>query len=219
MQQSRPERKDSFRSFVTDWSSDRETFRMRWSKAMMWIFILGDAFIFGSFLSGYGATRIAATMPWPNTGEVFQMFGIPLFLVAIMTVILISSGLTMALAVVYGLEQNRQKAAMWTWVTALLGAVFLSLQVVEWSNFIAEGARPWQNPWGAPQFSANFFMLTGFHGMHVTLGVILLAIVASKISRGVYEKNRDYLGVELVGLYWGFVDIVWVFLFPFFYLF
>lgn len=223
MEQSQQERSGSLRRLVADWASDRETFRVRWSKAMMWIFLLGDSFVFGSFLSAYAATRIAATAPWPNTGEVFALHvggaEIPLFLVAIMTLILLSSGATMTLAVIYGLRHDQKRAAMWTGLTALLGAIFVSLQAVEWTNLIREGARPWTNPWGAPQFGANFFMLTGFHGMHVTIGVLLLSIVALRTSRGVYEQKRDYLSVELVGLYWGFVDLVWVFLFPFFYLF
>jgi cytochrome c oxidase subunit 3 len=223
MEQSQQGRSSALRSFVADWASDRETFRVRWSKAMMWIFILGDAFIFGTFLSGYGASRFAATSPWPNMGEVFGMHiggaEVPLLLVAVMTLLLLTSGMTMALAVIYGLQHHREKAAMWIGLTALLGAIFVSLQAVEWTNLIREGARPWENPWGAPQFGANFFMLTGFHGMHVTIGVLLLTIVAIKTARGVYDKKSDYLGVELVGLYWGFVDIVWVFLFPFFYLF
>jgi cytochrome c oxidase subunit 3 len=222
MEQSQQGESGSFRRFVADWTADREAFRVRWSKAMMWIFLLGDAFVFGSFLSAYAATRIAATAPWPDTGEVFGMFGIPLFLVAIMTVILLSSGATMALAVVYAMRHDSKRAALWTGLTSLLGAIFVSLQAVEWTNFISEGFRPWAGPAGEgypPQFGASFFMLTGFHGLHVTIGVILLAIVARKISAGIYEKRGDYLGVELAGLYWGFVDLVWVFLFPFFYLF
>lgn len=190
---------------------------------MMWIFLLGDAFVFGSFLSGYAAARLAATAPWPHTGEVFALniggTEIPLLLVALMTLLLLSSGGTMTLAVIYGFRHDRKKAALFMALTALLGALFVSLQGVEWTNLIREGARPWTNPWGAPQFGASFFMLTGFHGLHVSIGVLLLTIFAIRTARGLYDKKGDYLAVELVGLYWGFVDLVWVFLFPFFYLF
>lgn len=223
MHHEQQERITPLRAFISDWASDRQAFRVRWSKAMIWIFILGDAFVFGSFLSAYASARLAATAPWPNAGEVFALHiggaEIPLLLVAFMTLILLSSGGTMALAVIYGLRHDRAKAALFTALTALLGALFVSLQGVEWTNLIREGARPWTNPWGTPQFGASFFTLTGFHGLHVSMGVLLLAIVALRIARGVYDKKGDYLGVELVGLYWGFVDLVWVFLFPFFYLF
>lgn len=125
----------------------------------------------------------------------------------------------MALAVAYGLRHDRKKAAFFTALTALLGACFVSLQGVEWSHMIGDGARPWTNSWGAPQFGASFFTLTGFHGLHVTIGVLMLTILAARTARGVYDRKGNYLAVELVGLYWGFVDLVWVFLFPLFYLF
>lgn len=211
------------RGMVADWLSDQKTFRIPWSKAMMWIFLVGDAFVFGTLLSGYAAARVAASAPWPNTGEVFALHiggsEVPLLLVGFMTLILLSSGGTMALAVAYGFRHDRKKAAFFTALTALLGALFVSLQGVEWTNLIHEGARPWANPWGAPQFGASFFTLTGFHGLHVTIGVLLLAIVALRTARGIYDRKGNYLAVELVGLYWGFVDLVWVFLFPLFYLF
>ncbi len=212
-----------FRGLVADWVSDQRAFRVPWSKAMMWIFLLGDAFVFGSLFSAYGSARAAANGPWPSTGEVFALHvgntEIPLLLVAIMTAILLSSGGSMALAVAYGLRHDRRKAALFTALTALLGACFVVLQGVEWSHLIGDGARPWTNPWGAPQFGAAFFTLTGFHGLHVSIGVLILTIIAARTARGAYDKKGNYLGVELAGLYWGFVDLVWVFLFPFLYLF
>ena len=81
-----------------------------------------------------------------------------------------------------------------------------------------EGIRPWGNPLGAEQFGASFFMITGFHGMHVSAGVIYLVIVALKVWRGDYERSGNYEIVEIAGLYWHFVDLVWVFIFAFFYL-
>ena len=103
-------------------------------------------------------------------------------------------------------------------VTALLGASFVGMQAFEWTKLIVdEGIRPWSNPFGAAQFGSTFFMITGFHGMHVTAGVIYLSIVARKVARGDYEK-KGYAIVEIAGLYWHFVDLVWVFIFAFFYL-
>ena len=102
--------------------------------------------------------------------------------------------------------------------TALLGATFVGMQAFEWTKLIHEGVRPWANPWGAEQFGASFFMITGFHGLHVSAGVIMLLIVASQVWRGHYARSGDYSAVEIAGLYWHFVDLVWVFIFAFFYL-
>ena len=102
--------------------------------------------------------------------------------------------------------------------TALFGASFVGMQVFEWTKLISEGVRPWSNPFGAPQFGSIFFMVTGFHGLHVSIGVLYLLIVANKIRRGDYDKKGNYEIVEIVGLYWHFVDLVWVFVFTFFYL-
>jgi cytochrome c oxidase subunit III len=149
-----------------------------------------------------------------------SMFGsepIPLILIAIMTFILITSSGTMALAVNYGYRRDRKKTVILMMATAALGASFVGMQVFEWSKLIAEGVRPWGNPWGAPQFGSIFFMVTGFHGLHVTAGVIYLSLIARKVARGDYEK-KGYEIVEITGLYWHFVDLVWVFIFAFFYL-
>lgn len=209
-------------SLVTDWSADRQAFDMHWGKLMMWLFLVGDTFIFSIFLIGYMAARMSSSEPWPPTSEIFAMelFGIhfPLLLIAIMTFILITSSGTMALAVNYGYRKNRKKAFWLVMATALLGTAFLGLQAFEWTELIVnKGIRPWDNPYGAPQFGAVFFMVTGFHGLHVTGGVIYLLIVARRIHQGVYDR-KGYDGVEIAGLYWHFVDLVWVFIFAFFYL-
>jgi cytochrome c oxidase subunit 3 len=211
-----------WRDLSGDWSSDRTAFKqVPWGKAMMWIFLLSDTFIFGSFLTGYMTVRMSTTVPWPNPSQVFalHMFGkdIPLILIAIMTFILITSSGTMAMAVNMGYRRDRNKAALLMVVTALFGASFVGMQAFEWSKLISEGVRPWGNPWGAAQFGSAFFMITGFHGLHVSVGVLYLLIVAFKVRRGDYER-RGYQIVEIAGLYWHFVDLVWVFIFAFFYL-
>ena len=208
-------------TLVEDWSGDKETFQVHWGKAMMWIFLLSDTFIFTSFLTSYMNVRMSTAEPWPNASEVFAltMFGhsIPLILIAIMTFVLITSSGTMALAVNYGYRRDRKKTATLLVITALLGATFVGMQAFEWSKLIAEGVRPWGNPMGAAQFGSCFFMITGFHGGHVTGGVIYLAYVATGVINGRYEK-KGYDIVEICGLYWHFVDLVWVFIFAFFYL-
>lgn len=217
---------------AADWSSDQRAFKnVSWGKAMMWIFLLSDTFVFGCFLLSYMSARMSTTVPWPNPSEVFalHMFGqdIPLILIAIMTFVLISSSGTMAMAVNFGYRRDRRKTAALMLLTAALGATFVGMQAFEWTKLITEGVRPWGNPWGAVQFGSVFFMITGFHGTHVTIGVIFLLIVARKVWRGDYEtgargfftsRRGQYESVEIMGLYWHFVDLVWVFIFAFFYL-
>jgi len=210
-------------SLVDDWSTDQETFKqVHWGKAMMWIFLLSDTFIFSCFLTSYMTVRSSTTIPWPNPSEVFALTiagqHIPLILIAIMTFILISSSGTMALAVNYGYRRDRRTTALLMFATALFGVTFVSMQAFEWTKLILEGVRPWQNPWGAPQFGSCFFMITGFHGLHVSIGVIYLTTIAIKVLKGDFERKGNYEVVEIAGLYWHFVDLVWVFIFAFFYL-
>jgi len=207
---------------VGDFGSDKQAFVVPWGKAMMWIFLLSDTFIFSCFLTGYMHVRMSTTVPWPNPSEVFALtiFGnhIPLILIAIMTFVLITSSGTMAMAVNFGYRRNRGKTTALMLMTAGFGAVFVGMQAFEWTKLILdEGVRPWANPMGAAQFGSCFFMITGFHGLHVSAGVIYLVIVALKVWRGDYEK-KGYEIVEITGLYWHFVDLVWVFIFAFFYL-
>lgn len=208
--------------FIKDWSADKQTYRVPWGKAMMWIFLVSDTFIFSCFLVGYMTVRISTADPWPLATEVFALsfFGsdpIPLILIAIMTFVLITSSGTMALAVNYGYRKDKKKTVILMCATAALGAMFVGMQVYEWSKLIEYGVRPWSNPWGAAQFGAVFYMITGFHGLHVTGGVIYLLVVARKVWLGHYDK-KGYEIVEITGLYWHFVDLVWVFIFAFFYL-
>ena len=215
-----------------DWSSDQRAFKsVTWRKAMMWIFLLSDTFIFSCVLLSYMTVRMSTKVAWPNASEVFSLHiggtNFPLLLIAIMTFVLISSSGTMVLAVNYGYRKNRKMTAIMLCVTAFLGATFVGMQVFEWSKLISEGVRPWGNPMGAPQFGGIFFMITGFHGTHVSIGVIFLIVMAGKVWRGDYDPQRlgfftsrkgEYECVEIMGLYWHFVDLVWVFIFAFFYL-
>jgi len=207
---------------IADWSTDQPAFQVSWGKAMMWLFVLSDVFVFGTFLVGYMAARLSTPAAWPNTSEVFALHiggaSIPLLLIAMMTFILISSSGTMAMAVNFAYRRDRSKTALFMALTVAFGLAFVGLQAFEWSNLIHEGVRPWGNPMGAAQFGASFFLITGFHGLHVILGVVYLLIVAVKVASGAYERRGDYQNVEIAGLYWHFVDLVWVFIFAFFYL-
>ncbi|MYF37355.1 MAG: bb3-type cytochrome oxidase subunit IV [Gammaproteobacteria bacterium] len=200
-----------FTSTAKDWSSDMTTFKgVPWGKAMMWIFLLSDTFIFTCFLVGYMVMRMTVTEPWPVASEVFALtvwgVSVPLLLIAIMTFILITSSGTMAMAVNMG-YQRRKWAVFWLMVaTAALGASFVGMQCFEWPKLILEGVRPWYNPMGAPQFGSIFFMVTGFHGLHVSVGVAYLLIVAIRVVRGKYDHTNFEI-VEITGLYWHFVDL------------
>ena len=226
-------RPEGWQGIVADWSSDQRAFKnVPWGKAMMWIFLLSDTFIFSCFLLSYMTVRMSTTVPWPNPSEIFALHiggqKIPLILIAIMTFILISSSGTMAMAVNFGYRHDRIRSAALMLVTALLGATFVGMQAFEWTKLIVhEGVRPWGNPFGAAQFGSSFFMITGFHGTHVSIGVIFLIITARKVWRGDFDRQRrgfftsrkgSYEAVEIMGLYWHFVDLVWVFIFALFYL-
>jgi cytochrome c oxidase subunit 3 len=207
----------------SDWSGGKSPFTVNWGKLMMWLFILSDAFTFGGLLAGYGALRVSSPR-WPNPSQIFALFGVPLLLIAIMTVLLICSSVAMALAVAAGYKAEKQRAVNYIALTMFCGLLFMLCQAYEWNNLIHEGLRPWSAPQhghflGVSQFGACFFLITGFHGTHVLSGIIYLGFIAARVAKGVYDKRGSYEGVEIAGLYWHFVDLVWVFVFTFFYLF
>ena len=197
----------AWQSIVTDWSADKQTFRVPWGKAMMWIFLLSDTFIFTCFLTGYMNVRVSTPVPWPNPSEVFGLdvfgYSVPLLLIGIMTFDLITSSGTMALAVNYGYRRDRGRTAALMFLTAAFGAVFVSMQAFEWTKLIVqEGVRPWGNPMGASQFGAAFFMITGFHGLHVSCICVSLpsrycaAITRRKATRS--SRSRVCTGTSSI---------------------
>ena len=220
---SSPSPPEGFQGVASDLSSDKQAFPVPWGKVMMWIFLLSDTFIFTCFLTSYMNVRISTTVPWPNVSEVFSLniggTNVPLLLIAIMTMILITSSGTMAMAVNFGYRRNKAYTSALMLITAGFGATFVGMQAFEWTKLILqEGVRPWGNPMGAAQFGSSFFMITGFHGLHVSAGVVYLTVVALRVQRGFYDRKGSYETVEVAGLYWHFVDLVWVFIFAFFYL-
>jgi cytochrome c oxidase subunit 3 len=196
------------RILASDWGGGRSPFGTSWSKFMMWIFIISDALTFAAFLIAYGFMR-SISPQWPKQTEVFNMV-----LITFMTFVLISSSAVMAMAVAAARAANPKLAVRFLALTILGGLIFLGCQAFEWTHLIEEGATLTHNPWGVPQFSSSFFVITGFHGFHVFSGVTILAIVALRAAMGKYSSD----GVENAGLYWHFVDVVWVFVFAFFYL-
>src|SRR3970040_1085547 len=145
-----------------EWSGGRSPFGINWPKLMMWLFLVQDTLTFAGLLTGYGVMRLSLGR-WPVQAEVFN-----LYLVGAMTFILICSRATMAVAVTAAKRGDHRKVPRYLLLTALGGLLFLGGQYYEWSHLIHEGARLFTNPWGIPQFSATFFITTGFHGAHVT---------------------------------------------------
>ena len=182
-----------------------------WGKLGMWIFLVGDAIGFGTLLAGYGAMR-ATSGDWPRP---FDVLGINL--TALMTFLLICSSVTMVKGLEWLGKGDRTRCVQYLFFTALGGAIFVSLQAYEWSHLIHGGMHINQNPWGATLFGTSFFLVTGFHGLHVTGGVIYLLSIIRYVSNRP-EPAASYNAVEIVGLYWHFVDLVWIMVFTFMYL-
>ncbi|MBI1748763.1 MAG: cytochrome c oxidase subunit 3 [Acidobacteria bacterium] len=196
------------RVLASAWGGGKSPFAANWGKLMMWLFLISDALTFVALIAAYGFMRYVSPR-WPAQAEIFDMR-----LIGFMTFTLISSSAVMAMAVGAARTHNPKLAVRFLFLTILGGLIFLGCQAYEWSHFIGEGARLWSNPWGVPQFSACFFVMTGFHGFHVTTGVIFLLVVALRAAAGRYSDE----GVEIAGLYWHFIDVVWVFIFALFYL-
>jgi cytochrome c oxidase subunit 3 len=205
---------------------------VEYGKLMMWYFLMSDAFTFGAFLIAYGTVRFSSN-GWPDPNEVFSSFPfaghahMPLVFVSVMTFILIMSSVTMVLAVGAGHSNDRKSVLKWLFWTIIGGIAFLGCQAWEWTHLHEVGAwwgrNPFLNADGSAPLSTNFtdffFTITGFHGLHVTSGVVLNIIVLANVIKGTYEHRGHYEMVEKVGLYWHFVDLVWVFVFTCFYLF
>ncbi|NVO83917.1 cytochrome c oxidase subunit 3 [Hymenobacter terrestris] len=233
------------------WDGGNEPFNASYGKLMMWFFLLSDAFTFAAFLTTYGLIRHRylpytgspeafefSTAYWPIPEKVFNSFpglhgvDLPLAFVALMTMILIFSSVTMVLAVEAGQRFDKKDVQKWLLWTILFGTVFVSCQAWEWSHFIGGtdegtlmndgtrffGANLAVNQYGPVLFADLFFFITGFHGTHVFSGICLLIYCFIATTNGTFEKRGHYEMVEKIGLYWHFVDLVWVFVFTFFYL-
>ena len=175
---------------------------------------------------------------WPLPERVFNAFpflhgvNAPLVFVGLMTFILILSSVTMVLAVEAAARRNKEDVVRWMLWTIVGGFAFLGCQAWEWAHFIhgtdegltlasgrvVHGASLVENEYGPQNFASLFFFITGFHGFHVFSGVVLNFIVFYQAATGAYERLNNYSMVEKIGLYWHFVDLVWVFVFTFFYL-
>lgn len=228
------------------WDGGKSPFGVSYGKMMMWFFLISDALTFGGLLMSYGFIRHKYADVWPKAENVFTHFPfveqhLPLAYVGLMTFILIMSSVTMVLAVEAGKRMDRKGVTVWMFWTIVGGLMFVLSQAWEWYHFIKgtedgwlrnvwdyekgayvqqifHGANMAVNEYGVPQFANYFFFITGFHGTHVFSGVVINLIIFLNVLKGTYEKRGHYEMVEKVGLYWHFVDLVWVFVFTFFYL-
>ncbi len=202
------EAREQEQTLAARWAGGRSPFDVSWGKLMMWLFLVSDALTFAGLLIGLWATRLGSPT-WPERTKIIN-----LEFVAVMTVILICSSTTMALSV-YALRRGARRPAIWVLVaTIVAGVLFMGMQANEWTHFIEQGARLNTNPWGVPAFSFTFFVITGLHGLHVLGGVVYLWAMAVRIAKGLSSAE----GLEIAGLYWGFVDLVWVFIWSSIYL-
>ena len=228
------------------WGGGQSPLKVSYGKMMMWFFLVSDALTFGGLLTSYGFIRHKYADVWPKAENVFTHFPfieqhLPLAYVGLMTFILIMSSVTMVLAVEAGHRNDRRKVTIWMFWTIVGGATFVGSQAWEWYHFIIgthdgalrnvwdpatgayvkqiwHGANMVTNEYGVPQFANYFFFITGFHGTHVFSGVVINFVIFLNVIKGPYQKRGHYEMVEKVGLYWHFVDLVWVFVFTFFYL-
>ena len=175
----------------------------------MWLFIVSDALTFSGLLIAYAYLRVA-TPEWPTPFHLWPTIA----MASLMTFVLLSSSLTMVLGVNAAQRDDRKWTVLWTLFTALGGIIFMILHGQEWAGLVHEGVTLTKNPWGTPLFGATFFGLTGLHMFHVFTGVVYLLVIAWGFSKKKF--NSDH--VEVCGLYWHFVDLVWMFVFPLVYL-
>ena len=182
-----------------------------WGKLGMWVFLAGDAMSFGALLSGYGALRYGSG-DWPLPSKVLGIG-----LTAFMTFLLICSSVTMVLALAAVQSGDRRRLRNFLSLTILGGLLFLGMQAYEWTHLIYRGLTLISNPFGASLFGTTFFIITGFHGAHVTGGVIYLSCYLIQTLRGrIDQANAN--AIEIAALYWHFVDLVWILVFTFVYL-
>ena len=175
-------------------------------KLAMWLFIMADIMTFAACLVAYAFLR-NATPDWPR-----PFHGVTS--VAIMTLVMLTSSLTMLMALRAAKTADKAGAFRWMMITAAAGAIFTLLHVRDWMGMMSQGVGLFQNPWGPPAFGAAFYAVTGFSLLHISGGTIALIAVAIRYQGGRYNADD----IEIVNLFWQFVGLVWLFIVPVVYL-
>jgi cytochrome c oxidase subunit 3 len=203
-------------SLAEDWGGGTFPYRVSHRKLGMWLFIMSDSLTFGALLTTYAYARLSS-VNWPTPFK----FHPSVTFSTVMTLVLLSSSLTMVFAVAAAKKREKKKARLWILATMFFGATFIVLHLYEWLHLINdEGLTPFRLPaeWGhrwpgaSPLFGSAFFGITGLHMFHVFTGVCYLGVIAGRIRKFTSDD------VEVSGLYWHFVDLVWMFVFPLIYL-
>ena len=192
------------------WYDGSTPFRVHSKKLGMWLFVVSDALTFSTLLAAYTYMRMA-NAAWPKPFPLSPS----IVAASVMTLVLLSSSLTMVFAVEAMRRGDRRATVRWLAATMACGAAFIALHLNEWQHLIRdEKVTLSSNPWDVPLFGASFFGITGLHMVHVAIGVLYLGVIAIAVSRGKFQ----FEDVEVSGLYWHFVDLVWMFVFPLIYL-
>ncbi len=200
---------------TADWGGGTLPYRVGHRKLGMWLFIVSDALTFSALLIGYSYVRLSSDA-WATPFK----FSPSILFSTTMTLCLLASSFTMVMAVRASAHGKKRVARRWIGGTMLGGLAFLVLHIYEWNHLIGEGLRPFalpaewlkETPHASPLFGATFFAITGLHMFHVFTGFCYLGIVALRIRKISHED------LEISGLYWHFVDLVWMFVFPLIYL-
>jgi cytochrome c oxidase subunit 3 len=203
---------------AADWGGGVHPYRVGHRKLGMWLFIVSDSLTFSALLMGYAYLRASNVWPTPFP------FNPSILFASLMTFCLLSSSLTMVFGVSASSRGDKAKARKWILATIFFGVAFLVLHLIEWRHLIHDGLKPFSLPgeWvkaftttdgklPSPLFGATFFTITGLHMFHVFTGAIYLSVIAARVNK---LKHED---VEISGLYWHFVDLVWMFVFPLIY--
>ena len=204
---------------AADWDGGVHPYRVGHRKLGMWLFIVSDSLTFSALLIGYSYLRASNVWPTPFHFNPSILFS------SLMTMCLLSSSLTMVFGVSASSRGDWKRARKWILATIFFGLAFLVLHLYEWNHLIHEGLTPFSLPaqWvtqytaadgtlPSPLFGATFFAITGLHMFHVFTGAIYLSVVAARVKK---LKHED---IEISGLYWHFVDLVWMFVFPLIYI-
>lgn len=192
-----------------EWAGGVQPFAVTHAKMGMWLFLMSDSLTFAALLFSYAYVRNGSAH-WPAPFH----FMPSIVLAAVMTLCLLTSSYTMVQAVRAARAGATSRAMRWLWGTMAGGLAFMALHLNEWRMLWGEGMTPRANPWGDPMFGGTFYALTGMHMLHVLAGVVALGVMSARLARGRTTSE----GVEIAGLYWHFVDLVWMFLFPLVYL-
>jgi cytochrome c oxidase subunit I+III len=176
----------------------------------MWIFLASDVVVFGAVLASDLYLRVNSPVAWPLPGSIHDVYA-GLFL----TIVLLTSGLTAVLALNAAKEGNNSRLIQYLSITLGLAATFMVVKGIEWYGYFT-GSTPF-TPWGGTLPESTYFFTVGLHGAHVSAGIAVMAYLLVKAKKGGFSKD-NFTGVENFALYWAFVDIVWMFVFPIFYL-